>query len=324
MRRRALQRIASGGAVAAMTTWTATQCDINSDNFAYYGVAGGIGTRVGLDESGATAVPGCAIVRLALLQETHENLRRWATAANWAEATRRHKAAFYDRYENLEQESLVETIRAHYHSFVSSTAASNSQVDAALFRCEDDAFGALTSSIRVTGLPDLITGIYDEKIETCIVDFANKRLGGAWLSYGMVQEEKLFIERPDLGALCARALVDMPAADALPGSKQACPFSMDRNEAWVFRGAPAYASLDCYGRIKPGWSKLLTLLDPADDRPTCPTIVAIDSIKASPARGSGIGGFECYERRHLEMMTLKGSFARIQPVLRVPCPIWPC
>ena len=54
-------------------------------------------------------------------------------------------------------------------------------------------------------VPVLVEGIYDEKTERCVVDFANKRLGGGWLSYGMVQEEKMFIERPDLGALCARA-----------------------------------------------------------------------------------------------------------------------
>ena len=54
----------------------------------------------------------------------------------------------------------------------------------------------------------------------------------------MVQEEKMFIERPDLGALCARALVEMPAPSK-SGPPLACAFTMAADEAWVLKGAPA-------------------------------------------------------------------------------------
>ena len=90
-------------------------------------------------------------------------------------------------------------------------------MQAALFRCDSAAFGALCEETPVSGVPELVVGVFDEKKEACIVDFANKRLGGAWLSYGMVQEEKMFIERFDLGALAARALVEMPDPAASPG-----------------------------------------------------------------------------------------------------------
>ena len=71
----------------------------------------------------------------------------------------------------------------------------------ALYRFEDrNEFEDRLNKMRVTKLPAVVHGVFDEKNERCIVDFANKRLGGGWLSYGCVQEEIMFIERPDFGA----------------------------------------------------------------------------------------------------------------------------
>ena len=312
---RKLIRIGVRGKSAFVITWAVARCDTRSDSQSddeiYYGASGPPKRALRGKASEVTEVPGTAVTRAQFVSESHDTLRQWATATNWREATRRHKAAFFNRFENLEQEALVEKIREHYHAFTHDALSHPrpALVQAGLFRCDAAAFEALCASTRVCGTPEVVAGVYDEKRETCIVDFANKQLGGAWLSYGMVQEEKMFIERPDIGALCARALVDMRETELFPPTggkpRQHCDFSMGRNEAWVFRGAPAYASLNAYGRIKPGWQEKLTLLDPADDRYTSPTVVAIDAIKASPARATGTGGFERYERRHLEMMVLK-------------------
>ena len=295
-----------------------------SDEAKYYGGYGarGIGTRWGIDPSEAVHIDGTALTRTTLISETHERLRSWATDVNWREATRVHKAAYFTRMTNLAQEDVLQRIRAHYTS-VSYVAAA--PVQAALFHCEDRSFAALCTHTSAAELvpPTLVEGVFDEKREACIVDFANKRLGGAYLSYGMVQEEKLFAERPDLGTLCARALLEMPdptpptsatgRAAAAPAHRTqqplASPFSTHPNEAWILRGAPAFAGISWYGRTPADALSRLRLEDPADD-PRPPTIVAIDAIKAS---------FEVYERRHLELMVRKAyvgfAAARHDPIV---------
>lgn len=76
----------------------------------------------------------------------------------------------------------------------------------------------------------------------------------------------------------------------------ASPFSMYPNEAWVLRGAPAFAEVPWYGRTPPDGLERLKLLDPANDVATSPIVVVIDAIKAS---------FPVYERQHLELMLTK-------------------
>ena len=38
-------------------------------------------------------------------------------------------------------------------------------------------------------LVPVVFGVFNEEKDPCVVDFANKRLGGGWLGYGMAQEE---------------------------------------------------------------------------------------------------------------------------------------
>eukprot|EP00966_Prymnesium_polylepis_P315713 7294748-Prymnesium_polylepis.1 len=84
-----------------------------------------------------------------------------------------------------------------------------------------------------------------------------------------------------------------PTASAAP---PACVFSMYRDEAWIFKGAPAFAHVGWYGRTPPDAHDKVTLLDPVEDLATSPTIIAIDAIKCE---------FQVYERQHLDMMLLK-------------------
>jgi len=264
----------------------------------YYGAygsdrfGGGIGRRVGIDESSKKVLPGTGISRVALFSESHEALRAWATADNLRKATRIHKAAYFTRSENLVQEAVVERVRQHYVDATDYVA--ETPVQAALFRCEDEeVVWNRSASELVTRIPSIVRGVFDERSERCVVDFANKRLGGAWLSYGCVQEEKMFIERFDYSALCARSLVEMEDPVSAP---LASPFSMRPNEAWILRGGPAFAEVPWYGRTPGDAESRLRLLDPANDRSTMPTVLAIDAIKAD---------FDLYERQHLELMLIK-------------------
>ena len=282
----------------------------------YYGGAGGIGERIGLQEHDAVTVPGAhCVTRVATIAEAHESLREWATESNWREATRVHKNG---RHGNTVQEEILQRIRAHYQE--ADPGKNAPTVRAALFRCNNAAeFSSLCERTAVSSKPPtLVKGTYDEKREKCIVDFANKRLGGGWLSTGMVQEEKIFIERPDLGALCARALLQMPTAvTAAAACKEASallrkgeillalgrmrmamkswiqyrggvpllasPFAMRESEAWVLSGAPAYASIGWYGRTPPNAHDKYQLLAPAEDAASCPTsaLLALDPIRPS-------------------------------------------
>jgi len=267
------------------------------DDSLYYGsysadrFGGGIGNRVGIDESSKKRVPGTCVDRVAFFSETHRALAAWATEENWREATRIHKAAYFTRTQNLVQEEVLQKVRKHY---VESRDTDDRLVQAALFRCDDiPAFKSVCASASVRRIPAVVFGVFDEKGERCVVDFANKRLGGGWLGYGMVQEEKMFIERFDFGALCARSLLNMDDPVAHP---IASPFSMRPNEAWILRGAPAFAEVPWYGRTPKDGLQKVRLLNPIDDQHTAPTVVAIDAIKAS---------FTHYRREYLEMMILK-------------------
>eukprot|EP00438_Fugacium_kawagutii_P001010 Skav209967 [mRNA] locus=scaffold4929:19121:24758:- [translate_table: standard] len=268
-----------------------------SSDVSYYGsylddrFGGGIGRRVGIDESGKVPLQGTGVARVATFTETHESLRKWATKENWQQATEIHKGAYFTRYTNEIQEAVLEHVRAYYER---TEYEAKEPVSMALYRFEDQKeFEERINTMRVRQLPAVVHGVFDEKNERCIVDFANKRLGGGWLSYGCVQEEIMFIERPDFGAMCARSLLEMPDPRKEPN---ASPFSMEANEVWILRGAPRYAELGWYGRAPKDALQKVKLLNPEDDQMTSPTVIAMDAIKAS---------FEIYRKEHLEMMLIK-------------------
>jgi len=255
---------------------------------------GGIGWRVGIDESAPCTIQGTGVARICLISESHEKLRRWATVENWRKATEIHKAAYFTRTENLVQEAVLERIRQHYVSEKWKCHAQGTLVQAALFRLTDrEVFRKLRQTTLLTQLPMVAYGMYNERVEECIVDFANKRLGGGWLSYGMVQEEKLFTERFSYGAMCARSLLEMPSPVEDP---LASKFSMHPEEAWILRGGAAFARVNWYGYTPMDALDKLQLLDPTADVETAPTVVAMDAIKAD---------FKRYDRKHLKMMLVK-------------------
>ncbi|CAE7031185.1 PARG [Symbiodinium sp. CCMP2592] len=276
----------------------AVRCQ-DAQRASYYGsysgdrFGGGIGQRVGIDEreEAHQPLPGTGVARIATFTETHERLQAWATAENWKRATEIHKAAYFTRTTNEIQESVLEHVRQHY---CSASYVAEKPITMALFRLKDlEDFEKGRCKRHIRQLPLVVQGVFDEATEPCIVDFANKRLGGGWLSYGCVQEEILFIERPDFGALCARSLLEMPDPSMEP---LASPFSMEPNEAWVMRGAPRFAKIGWYGRAPKDALKRVLLLDPKEDQRSSPTVVAIDAIKAS---------FEVYTLEHLKLMLQK-------------------
>lgn len=280
---------------------TPAQCNAIGSS-SYYGsyladrFGGGVGRRVGIDESRKVPLIGTGVVRVTHFAETHESLSTWATSENWREATRIHKAAFFTNAKrfNLAQELIIEKIRDHYVASSKNGYVAEKPIQAALYRCEDTTeMLDRAQKLQLTSIPSIVRGTFNESEEPWIVDFANKRLGGAWLGYGMAQEEKFFIERPDYGALCAKSLLEMPDPLAEP---IASPFSMHPNEAWILRGAPRFAEVRWYGYTPKDALSKMDLLDPAHDRGTMPSVVCIDAIKAS---------FTHYNREHLQMMLAK-------------------
>jgi len=229
---------------------------------------------------------------VTLVSEQRGTLRQWATASNWRQATAIHKQAYFTRSENLVQEDVLEKVRQHY---VSTTEALDEKcIKAALYRLEDESkLKEMLDATLVSSIPAVVFGVFQEDKEGCVVDFANKRLGGGWLSYGMVQEEKMFIERFDYGALCARSLLEMPRSPL--EEPVASPFSMKQDEAWLLVGGLRYADVPWYGRTPKDGLQRLQCVSPADDDAP-PTVLAIDAIKAD---------FKKYEKAHLFMMLVK-------------------
>jgi len=289
---------AAAGVKANFHSSASLQCEEAKSPVSYYGAyskdrfGGGIGERVGLVEQ-KQSLPGTGVVRVTLVSEPRGVLRQWASESNWREATRIHKKAYFTRTENLVQEEVLQRVRQHY---VACTEALDDQlVEAGLFRLEDEAvLLELLGQTRFTHIPEVVLGVFAEEKDPYVVDFANKRLGGGWLGYGMAQEEKMFIERFDYGALCARSLLEMPRSPI--EEPVASPFSMRQDEAWLLRGGLAYASVGWYGRTPKDGLQRLQLRSPLDDVGTSPTVVAIDAIKAD---------FSKYEMEHLRMMIVK-------------------
>ena len=306
-------RVLHGGAVGAAAAVAAGRTRCNGGGADYYGsykndrFGGGIGERVGVHEEGKKPLPnGAGVVHVTTIADSHENLRRWATQSNWATATEIHKAVYFTRTTNLTQERVLERIRQHYVSAADAGYTANEPIQAALFRLENRSeFEARCASCGVTQLPSINRGLIPEGSAEYIVDFANKRLGGGWLSYGMAQEEKLFMQRFDYGALAAKSLLDMPdprrsAGSSAAGVGLASPLSMEPHEAWVLQGGVPFAEVGWYGWTRENAEAKLVLLDPATaparERCPAPVVVAIDAIKAN---------FEVYQRQHLEMMLAK-------------------
>eukprot|EP01062_Namystynia_karyoxenos_P032423 TRINITY_DN23907_c0_g1_i2.p1 TRINITY_DN23907_c0_g1~~TRINITY_DN23907_c0_g1_i2.p1 ORF type:complete len:446 (+),score=90.95 TRINITY_DN23907_c0_g1_i2:78-1340(+) len=334
MWRRARAAVATGGGLAAAASGQASAAprpwslsDMERVYYQSYGGAG-IGERVGVDDSGATPLSVLPCVeRVTSMGATRGELRRWAAdPANWQLALERHKGAYFTRKTNGDQEALLDTVRSHYAS--AAAATEDHQIGAVLYRVRDfTAAQELAGRTQVTRVPPLVSGVFDEQRENCVVDFANKRLGGGWMSYGMVQEEKMVTERFDYSALFAKALTDMPDPRQPGGKLLACAYSLQPHEAWLLTGGQRWAQLDWYGWTPRDWLRRSRLLDPqkpgADA--SAPAVVAVDAIKSA---------FERYETEHLSALLLKAfvGFAAARDaaprepggVVRVATGNWAC
>lgn len=308
----ALAATAAGGAILGprhaqcSAGMTATPSSGSSQGtVSYYGsyrtdrFGGEIGDRASIDKipkQEMRPIPGTGVARVIVFSESRKSLKEWATAENWREATRIHLQAYFTRTTNSHQEEVLERLRQHYVSGTGSSAAVDSgNVEAALFRLVDkEEFHALLATTQVSRIPAVVFGVFNEEKDPCVVDFANKRLGGGWLGYGMAQEEKMFMERFDYGALCARSLLEMtgdPVKEPI-----ASPFSMRENEAWILKGGLRIAKVPWYGRTPRNAMERLELCNPSEDVGRAPTVVAVDAIKAD---------FEKYLPEHLQMMLIK-------------------
>lgn len=136
-------------------------------------------------------------------------------------------------------------------------------------------------------------GLIDERRHSCVVDFANKHVGGHYLTGGFVQEEKLVWERTDLAALLTKGYVDK------------CPYTMGPREAWVFRGLCKWASCQMYGTIPADWrSRTHVYPGPGTTTTTSTSTthpLAILAMDALPHRSPDTP----YSRPHLQWLVTK-------------------
>lgn len=119
-----------------------------------------------------------------------------------------------------------------------------------------------------TPLVTLVRGLVNQKKHSCMVDFANRHVGGAYLSGGFVQEEKLVLERFEMATLLAKACAE------------GRPLTMNSTQVWVFRGVHKWATCDEYGSITADW-KTHTRTHRTGGNPM--TIIAMDALPINPA-----------------------------------------
>jgi hypothetical protein len=151
-------------------------------------------------------------------------------------------------------------------------------------------------------------GLIDEHTHNCIVDFANKHVGGHYLTGGFVQEEKLVWERTDFAALLTKGYVDK------------CPYTMGPCEAWVFRGLRKWASCQMYRTIPVDWrSRTRVFHETATMRP-----LAILAMDAMPHRSPDTP----YSLPHIQWLVTKAyigfSAARREGYRTIATGNWGC
>eukprot|EP00397_Hematodinium_sp_SG-2012_P043901 GEMP01048901.1.p1 GENE.GEMP01048901.1~~GEMP01048901.1.p1 ORF type:complete len:337 (+),score=79.71 GEMP01048901.1:239-1249(+) len=123
---------------------------------------------------------------------------------------------------------------------------------------------------------ELIKGMYTPD-ETNHVDFANKNIGGGYLTYGMAQEEVMCCERTDFGFFIAEMYA------------RKTPLVIADDEALVIHGADICSGIDFYGRVPEDWDGKCCFFKTPHVMET--SVVAIDCIRPK---------WKKYGRGHLE------------------------
>jgi len=201
---------------------------------------------------------------------TREKLQKFAADIANIELARSHTPYHRKEAGNKHQVDFIDSLRRRY-------AAMRYEPDRVLvvkkFKLPKGKFDLRPAhSLR---RPILVEGVYRPD-EFNHVDFANKNIGGGFLTYGMAQEEVLMCERPDFGFFVAM----MYSANS--------PVQIMHDEALIVEGADTCAGIDFYGRVPDTWHAQCCYFNEPKRNETA--FIAIDCIRPN---------FQRYKKEHL-------------------------
>jgi len=201
---------------------------------------------------------------------TREKLQKFAGDIANIELARSHTPYHRKEAGNKHQVDFIDSLRRRY-------AAMRYEPDRVLvvkkFKLPKGKFDLRPAhSLR---RPILVEGVYRPD-EFNHVDFANKNIGGGFLTYGMAQEEVLMCERPDFGFFVAM----MYSAKS--------PVQIMSDEALIVEGADTCAGIDFYGRVPDSWHTQCCFFNEPKRNETA--FIAIDCIRPN---------FQRYKKEHL-------------------------
>jgi len=209
------------------------------------------------------------------LKATREQLLKFAQAASNIELaaanTPYHRESAYNPF----QVELVEQLRQRY---IEAKGDPNHEVVVRKYKLPSTFEWKTTNSAqRIV----LVNGLYRPD-QPNHVDFANKNIGGGFLTYGMAQEEVMCVERADFGMLVAMMYAK---------NKN---LTIEDDEAMIISGACYRCCVDFYGRVPENFderSRFFAEPVPYQKGEGFGTLVAIDCIRPKWKR---------YTREHLE------------------------
>jgi len=152
------------------------------------------------------------------------------------------------------QFKMLNALRIHY----SKNASPSEEIKMSLYKCPNFDM----ESNKTLKVPTFHKGEYDDQA-TCIVDFANKVLGGGFLSHGFAQEERLCCNYLDFGWMIAKKYAggDM--------------YGIGQDEAIVIKNADFWCHIDFYGDVPDDWMKNIACYAKPKFRQS---IIAIDCV----------------------------------------------
>lgn len=214
-------------------------------------------------------------------QTTRKDLLKFTADAKNIKSARDNTP--YHRTVAHDQVELIESLRKNYSKY-----GKHYQPDKVIRVRRHQICSFDLKSSNTIHLPTFVHGIYN-KDSGVVVDFANKNLGGGFLTYGLAQEEVMFLERLDIGFYVAM----------MYAMKK--PFKIEEDEAMLICGADKWVSLDFYGRVPSDWPDKSTFL-PAMKPEQTGEIIAIDCLRPK---------FRKYEKGDLQWI-LKKAYVGFQ------------
>lgn len=223
----------------------------------------------------------CKLVREH--KRTREFLQKFAAKAAHLDIARKNTPYHRESAGNKYQTEYIDQLREKYAGM---KADSKREILIQKFKLPSVFVFDTTNDLRIV---ELVKGLYRPDGFNH-VDFANKNIGGGFLTYGMAQEEVMCCERTDFGFFIAEMYA------------KRTPLIIEDDEALVIHGADICAAVDFYGRVPEDWDKKCCYFREPKEMDT--GVVAIDCIRPK---------WKKYERQHVEWC-IKKAYCGFQGV----------